>query len=342
MAITYCSNNPATSPLDAVTYFAYKMAKSLTPESSRASFAKEWPQVPVLERPAPDARIDLSVNNANQAALDALNDLLDFRELRQKAPPGSERSKGGLGGLIIEGEPGIGKSELVYKTLVARKKKYIELGKPDDLVFYKMPVGMPFTEKKELLLKAFHEGAVVVIDEINSAPMMERLLNDLLMGATPEGLPPRTPGFMIIGTQNPSDRAGRVRTSLALERRMEKVVIPDYSKEEMIAILVHKNLSPQLSKELVSEYVYLRRSGKPELAHLCFRDLINRAEQLLLRPIEEPVALVEEADLAPRDPVDTVPLRRSHRFFYSEEELANRNPFESEDDEPSLDQDITI
>ncbi|MCX7116945.1 MAG: hypothetical protein NTW94_03395 [Legionellales bacterium] len=44
------------------------------------------------------------------------------------------------------------------------------------------------------------EGAVVVIDEINCAPMMEALLNALLMGKTPEGKRPTHTGFLVIGT----------------------------------------------------------------------------------------------------------------------------------------------
>ena len=58
-----------------------------------------------------------------------------------------------------------------------------------------MPVSMPLDEKEKLLLKAFHEGAVVVIDEINSSALMERLLNTLLMGKTPRGRDSQKTGF---------------------------------------------------------------------------------------------------------------------------------------------------
>jgi hypothetical protein len=58
---------------------------------------------------------------------------------------------------------------------------------------------------------------------------------------------------------------------------MEKVVVPEYTKEQMIAILIHKKLAPELSEELVSEYLYLKASRKAEYSRLCFRDLITRA-----------------------------------------------------------------
>src|SRR3989338_5997055 len=86
-----------------------------------------------------------------------------------------------------------------------------------ELPFYRMPVNFSLEKKQELLLKAFREGAVVVIDEINSSPMMESLLNDLLMGKMPDdpsitiadGKRVNKPGFLVIGTQNPITMEGR-------------------------------------------------------------------------------------------------------------------------------------
>jgi hypothetical protein len=323
MAITYCKNNPTAKPLDAINYFTYRMTKSLTPEIYQVEFTKEWGEAPLLVRSEPKVPFDFCLNSANQPALEALNDLLDFRMMRQQLPVGSTLAQGGLGGLLLEGEPGIGKSELVAKTLVAHglKRGRIEQEHPNESVFYMMPVSMSFQDKKELLLKAFHEGAVVVIDEINSAPMMERLLNDLLMGATPEGELAKKPGFMIIGTQNPAFRAGRIRSSLALERRLEKVVVPEYTKEQMIAILVHKQLAPALSKELVSEYLYLRNSNRPEYATLCFRDLITRGEQLVQQQEELEVELEDEDIFSPKPA-----FVRSKAFFFTKQTL-HKAPF---------------
>ena len=69
-----------------------------------------------------------------------------------------------------------------------------------------------------LLEKAFNEGAVVIIDEMNSSPMMEHTLNAMLMGFHPETHErPLKPGFMLLGTQNPISMAGRRATSTALQ-----------------------------------------------------------------------------------------------------------------------------
>ncbi|MCP0914999.1 AAA family ATPase [Legionella sp. 27cVA30] len=105
--------------------------------------------------------------------------------------------------MVLEGPPGVGKSELVTLALLSHGFTEATLSSPreGENSFYRMPVSMQPDDKKRLLLKAFKEGAVVVVDEINSSPMMERLLNDLLMGESEEGKPDK-PGFFIIGTQN--------------------------------------------------------------------------------------------------------------------------------------------
>ena len=107
-------------------------------------------------------------------------------------------------------------------------------------IFYRIPVSMNIREKEALLLKAFDEGAVVIIDEINSSPLMENLLNALTMGRTPSGNRPKQPGFMIIGTQNPVTMAGRRAPSPALARRLTTINVPDYTTDELNQILIHK------------------------------------------------------------------------------------------------------
>lgn len=114
--------------------------------------------------------------------------------------------------------------------------------------FYRMDVGLPVSEKEKILVKAFYEGAVVVIDEINSSPMMERLLNDLLMGKLPPQykIPNKKvkPGFMIIGTQNPVSMAGRRPPSTALSRRLWHMEVPNYPAEELMQIILDKKPYP--------------------------------------------------------------------------------------------------
>lgn len=143
-----------------------------------------------------------------------------------------------------------------------------------------MPVSMSLNEKTDLLLKAFHEGAVVIIDEINSSPMMERLLNSLLMGKTLDSQRSKNLGFMIIGTQNPVTMAGRRAPSTALQRRLITTELPQYNVEEMKAILQTKGIHESEVNAMVAAFeknhsyaVANRLSPIPN-----FRDLLNVAE----------------------------------------------------------------
>jgi MoxR-like ATPase len=193
-----------------------------------------------------------------------LHEHLSLRELRcsgQLSENDAQRY-GGLGGIIVEGEPGAGKSRLVEAALKSRGYQQ-RLWNNTDVIeggdyYYKMPASMPVDEKKALLLRAFHEGAVVFCDEINSGStlLMEDFLNDLLTGKTPdEKKPPHKPGFTIFGTQNPVIMGGnRIEASTALLRRCQQVILPGYPSEEIASILSHQ--FGQEHRELIETIVY--------------------------------------------------------------------------------------
>jgi len=144
------------------------------------------------------------------------------------------------------------------------------------------------TEKKALLLKAFDEGAVVIIDEINSAPMMEQFLNSLLMGRNPEnGTRPKKPGFFVIGTQNPITMAGRRAPSTAFSRRLITYVLGPYPDNEMRHIFMRRGIPEQESHHLVDAF---KNQSKFARVHQLkppptFRDLLRLAETLLKSPM---------------------------------------------------------
>jgi MoxR-like ATPase len=178
---------------------------------------------------------------------------------RSETTLNTAQKAGGLGGLIIEGPPGIGKSELVISALITRGyQQEHDFSRPSQKqnLFYRMPITMGLNEKRAFLLKAFHEGAVVVIDEMNSSPMMERLLNDLLMGKTPEGQAeaPVKPGFMIIATQNPVTMAGRRAVSTAIRRRCITHDLPEYKPEEIQHTLVSKGIPPNEAQAMTEAF----------------------------------------------------------------------------------------
>jgi hypothetical protein len=286
LTVAYCSRYPKAHPLDVVRYYAYHLSHSLVPKDLLSTFNTRWKEPPPLAQNQEKSLKNFQINASNQSAFRRLNELLELRALRQKQNDPS--LDGGLGGIILEGEPGIGKSDLVAHCLAAHglHKASLEQENNQTNSFYHIPVSMALAQKKELLLRAFHQGAVVLIDEINCAPLMEDLLNDLLIGKTPEGAPPKKPGFTLIGTQNPPHMAGRRRMTDALLRRLHTVVMPSYSAAEMSAILILQGLPQAKANAMVNEY--LKRIQEPNHSSLCFRDLIKRAQQELPTNAQKP------------------------------------------------------
>ena len=267
------------------------LAKPLVPTDKLASFNQSFQSN--FQRPVPAQKgevvgEDFVLTPSRYPIRQLLDDLLTLRASRQ-AHPNENRAQvyGGLGGIILEGEPGVGKTELVLNTLIEHgfhEVHHLDAPLTTDKPFYRMPVSLSISEKKALLLKAFDEGAVVVIDEINSSPMMEQFLNDLLMGIHPETKErPKKPGFFIIGTQNPITMGGRRAPSTALSRRMITVEVTPYSTAEMHQILVWKGLSEEDTTLLVRAFnkqEQFARHNKLKPAPT-FRDLLMVADEIL-------------------------------------------------------------
>ena len=296
MALLACSNyrkNKDVSLENHLKQSVYELGISLLPATDKAAKAQFEEQF--KPAPTPAAAImtigeNFLITASRQPIVQQLQERLQLREWRQEDTSLNDELKyGGLGGIILEGEPGIGKSELVIQALIdAGYEEAHQLTEPTqrEKPFFRLPVSMGFADKKALLGKIFDEGGVVLIDEINSSPMMEQFLNALLMGRNPDNnnQRPTKPGFMVIGTQNPISMAGRRAASTALSRRMTTVELPDYTPEEMQAILVQKSTDPLDAKEVVESYV--ERQGYAKIHHLtpapCFRDLLKAAEQVRL------------------------------------------------------------
>lgn len=238
-------------------------------------------------------------------ALDSFLTLRSFRRDNVKTL-NETQLKGGLGAFIIEGEPGIGKSELLkYKLMSFGVSDYLSETTSDaSNVFYHIPVSMQFSEKERLLREAFDRGAIVIMDEINSSPSMERLLNALLMGFTPEGKKASVPGFMLIGTQNPVSMSGRMKVSQALNRRSFSIELCPYDKSEMSHILIDQmDIDPMISEKLIDAYLIQKEKAIQE--HLkpvpCFRDLLSVASEYQPQKSEEYVP-IEVATPATKQP----------------------------------------
>ncbi|MDR3442794.1 MAG: AAA family ATPase [Legionella sp.] len=292
LTITRAKNYPQQAIADVVAHFSYELAKNLVPQAKRADFDQQFKAKDPMPVELPPARNDSSflLTASRQTLSQQLNDLLALRQWRRDHESLLSRVQktGGLGGLIIEGEPGIGKSDLVMAALRAQDyKEERDLERPTTLAkpFYKMAVSMAQDEKERLLIKAFNEGAVVLIDEINSSPMMERLLNDLLMGKNPKGKvgDQVRPGFMVIGTQNPVTMAGRRAASTALQRRVITTILPEYRPDEMNTILLAKGVEATEASSMVHAYEKNRRYALNNQVHPVpnFRNLMNVADEYL-------------------------------------------------------------
>lgn len=246
-------------------YFAYTLAEYFIPTTFKEEFNKKFKPL-LTPLPPPLNLPSFVINETNQPAVTALFHLLNLRQLRLTNP--ADHLEGGLGGIVIEGDPGIGKTVLVMELFT--KLNYVE-GRD----YYKIAPSLNVESKIELLLKAFHEGKMVIIDEINSSPMLERLLNALLEGHDLEGNPARGPGFMLIGTQNPSSQfTGRLHTSLALQHRLQTVCLNPYTKKEESDILRHIGVPYAIRQYMMVEYEQRKKND----SQVCFRDLLKTAK----------------------------------------------------------------
>ena len=317
MAVLILSNqlkHPDCDPLQAADDFAWLIAKHLAPADAAARFSQQFQPASKLPVDATILEDDTSkflVTPSRHAVSQQLKDILDLREFRcsKNATHDSQRY-GGLGGIVIEGEPGIGKSELVRAVLKAQGYKKVRPGQEvPEKPYYKLAMSMQTSEKEALLLKAFHEGAVVFIDELNSAPMMEKLMNDLLMGKAPGGVKPDKPGFLIISTQNPVTMAGRRKSSTALSRRTTTVTLPPYTSDEMEKILRKAGCGARAAKNLVAAYEYNRAYAHEHqlTPPPTFRDLLKVAKNEIRR-----ASLLEREELLnmPELTSSPVPTRR--------------------------------
>jgi len=84
-----------------------------------------------------------------------------------------------------------------------------------------------------MLLQAFHQGAKVILDELNLDKNIELLLGQLLTGVNATGKKADKPGFMVLSTQNPASFAGRKTSSRALRNRLQEFILFDYTDKEL-------------------------------------------------------------------------------------------------------------
>jgi hypothetical protein len=273
--------HPQLNPGELAQHIGYQILVNHLPQKDQAIFKPQNP-IPPLYPHLPE---QLVITPSMQPALDSLYAHLCLRDARKQD---IARAQGGLGGLVLEGPPGVGKSQLLMQTLVAHGLKAHH-------DFYHIPVSLDFAEKQEALLNAFHQGKIIIMDEINSSPMLERVLNALLEGHDLDGNPPKNPGFLLLGTQNPVTFQGRKATTLPLLHRLQHINLHEYTEQELLLILsTQYQMRPKVAFDFIAEYQKLQK----EDPKLCVRDLFKWAThwqhqqaQRTIPPISlEPVA----------------------------------------------------
>lgn len=281
---------PETRFNEIAKHYVSVISKTFVPSVYLQTFDDMFPTLPELFPIIPSTS-DFTFTPTNSEAGHIINDFLALRDRRQRFCNTTATSSSsdvssplvtpvvvqGLGGVIIEGEPGIGKSKLAQTILEERGlhapfQGNWSVANPEAKMYYHVVSTMSLNDKEELLRKAFDEGAVVIWDEMNSSSSMERLLNSLLMGKTPEGLLPKKPGFFLISTQNPASMPGRHDTSVAIQHRMHYRVLPIYPDEEAAIVLRNIGWVPmEISKAIIEE----KKKANKEGDSLSFRDAVK-------------------------------------------------------------------
>lgn len=283
LTVAYCSEHPEDNPEEVAAYFAYHVSKPLIPAEYQHQFSSFKTDFK-LKATFDSAQFVLT--ESRQTPLAIINEHLHLHELRTKAQNPQQR-QGGLGGLLLEGEPGLGKSHLLIEALLHRGyQKITHLDGPvPQKAFFQLPprAALDPNQRLELFKKAFHLGLIVIIDEINTLPLPEEHLNAYLMGHTPEGGLADKPGFMVFATQNPISMPGRQPLSKAIARRLTALSVEPYNPQEMTDILSKMGLTTNIASRLIQAY---QRDRDFAIKHHCsptptFRDLKKRAKDIL-------------------------------------------------------------
>jgi DNA replication protein DnaC len=167
------------------------------------------------------------------------------RETKMNHP---ELATQGTAGILIEGESGIGKSLLAVAFLESagfHNGHTVAAGiSIDTTKLYYHITSVDRDDIIKQLHKAFHEGATVIIDELNTLEL-EEILNKFLSGRDLAGQLAKQSGFFVIGTQNPVSYGNRKRLSPAFANRFDKLNLKEYGQDDLIELTQNKVLVEQ-------------------------------------------------------------------------------------------------
>lgn len=284
LTVAIASYKTSFSPINIAQYYTNLLVTGLVPDKYQTLYKQQFNFAVARATKEPTEKNGFVFTHSRYLIQVTLNDLLYVRTLRQTEGKTEAFCYGGLGGLIVEGDQGIGKCDLLLNALSQRGMSEVtgDNTPANENQFYRIRASMPMTLQVKILCKAADEGAIVLMDKVNSGPTMEKLQNDLLMGMIPNQGRPTKPGFLLLGGQTPSTQAGKKKLSTAFARRVMTFKLPEYDKEEMLTITQKKGMTPIQSNSLV--HAYLRNKAKAVAEHLhpspCFRDVIKLVQRI--------------------------------------------------------------
>lgn len=263
-------------PTAVAQFWVRQIAKDLVPRAYQAEFDEKFPEQPLslVNKLSKDKAYLYTPSRQTLAHL--LEDMVKLRKNRRLKQGnegiGDAYLFGGLCSLLIEGQPGIGKSEIVLQVL-----KDLEVPAEE---FIHIKVSEDTKTKKRKLKQALKEGKFVLIDEFNSGVDGEdgiesKFMYDLLTNVDTKGRRPYKPGFMLIGTQNPASMGGnRTVFSQALARRSIQYQLAPYTLIEMLHIAQSKGLSFTQASVMVASFREKEEEAKQNAVEPkpCFRD----------------------------------------------------------------------
>lgn len=197
--------------------------------------------------------------------LNARRLLQQHLKLREYLIRESSEPKFSMSGLFFIGMPGVGKSSMVEHYLRMRGIPFINVQETNQ------------DEAENKLHQAFHQGLVVLIDEMNTMPFLEYSLNAFTMGVDLAGNPPKNKGFLVIGTGNPISFGGRFALTPAAENRFLTLKLKEYQRDDLCLIGKTFNLEAETVKTHVDSYLAAKNYAQTQG---CFpkpsaRDMIN-------------------------------------------------------------------
>ena len=167
-------------------------------------------------------------------------------EIRKQRYLDRRDSVWGLNGCLIEGRPGMGKTELIRYRLA--KSGYTQAKPGEDapkntLTYIKIDASLPDELKKTYIRQAFNQGQIVWLDEVNSIldEGFEHWMNAFLSGFDPDTHhKAEIPGFMLLVTANGIGMDGRSLIGPAFRGRLTQLTMPEPTVKDLDMIIETK------------------------------------------------------------------------------------------------------